>query len=747
MSRREAVPGDNLSAGARWRREYSDVYTRTVTTWQTRRGRRNSEFSTFSNLLGLNTSFDDLHKADGESPYLRNVRYMGEKQQIQRAQVTSRCGAKFLGELDYETTEALPEEYEMELYEGKAIEIDLTGKDLFIGGALWIKNINKATGRLRIYLRENYKEKAHYNPRPICDACIDLTKVSQVRFDKRVFRFINPLKLDKTPFKRGLTLRMEIEGDVEYPDCGSNPEARKIVLKASGRQYHREAIYEKPNVTECLREKPYEWTEEPGYPCIEVHTTDKQAIPSAALVCTEEGKFTVFPIKEGGKVNLYRFNLDTKEYTLIDTTEAPVDKRAKAVRFAQGLGKLYFVDGYSYLQRIDLSTWKSELAIAKQEDIDVEDVTPEDMQAQPGASLILRIRQRIYLAGFKEDPNFVQYSIINSLTGTTDEPSENAGVQYDQFSDISWFYSPDKSPKDSVCAGITALAQYENNLIIFREDGSSVYQIGSEFSAPAQEDIYSYNIGVARQEDVTNSNGNLFLYNKSEGIRRFSGAEATFQSVKIDNELRKIPDDSPRFMFAHANKVRFYCDVKNRGYADHSFIYMTALSQSSPWYCDDNTPVTWVIADQTSDRMFAMHALYPCVYEVDAADNYADFDSSINMAYDTQYKSPGSMNGYTLLRRVILRIIASSTLAWFIGIDVDHSDNPSVWKKYVKAQVDEEKPVESIFENTADAGTTVVNLMMREKVKDYQVRIRVSTFDAPAMLQYISSEVGSVRSL
>ena len=100
MARKKVNGYESLYSGARWQRFYPDVYTRTTKgTWQTRQGRRNYEFSTFNNLLGLNTSFDDIHKSDGDSPYLRNVRYMGEKQEIQRAQVTSRNGAELHGKV------------------------------------------------------------------------------------------------------------------------------------------------------------------------------------------------------------------------------------------------------------------------------------------------------------------------------------------------------------------------------------------------------------------------------------------------------------------------------------------------------------------------------------------------------------------------------------------------------------------------------------------------------------------------
>lgn len=735
MARKKTSYADSLYAGARWQRFYPDTYSRTTQTWQTRVGRRNYEFSTFSNLLGLNTNFDDIHKSDGDSPYLRNVRYMGEKQDIQRAQVTSRNGAELLGIKTYDTIAAPTAEYFVEMWEGRALEFTLPKKDtLLIGGAIEIRNLEKAKGRLRIFLSSSERD--------ICDANIPLEEVNNTKYDKRVFRFINPISL-----KDGATLRFEIEGDMAPDDCGDFEDAHKVRIRTSGVGMHRQADYTRPNTEECMREVAYDWSDESGIICFEQHTCDEVPMLKGTQVCTDEGKFLVFPIKNSNGIKLWRFNLEKRVYEEIDTTDAPVDSRSTAVRFAQGLGKLYYVDGYSHLQRIDLKTWKAELAIAKQSDIDVEDVTPEDLQAQKGASLIIRIRQRMFLSGFADDPNFVQYSILNSLTGDPDNPSENAGVQYDQYSDISWFYSPDKSPKDSVCGPITALEQFDDNLIIFRKDGSSVYAIGSEFSAPSQADTFAYNIGVERQEDVCNMNGNLYLYNKSEGFRRFSGAEATFQSAKIDNELRKIPGDSPRFMIGHANKVRMYCDLKNRGYADHSFLFMTILAQSSPWYCDDNTPVCWAVGDQTSDTIYAMHANYPAIYIVDSPEKYSDFDSSIDMEYHTPYKSPGSMNGWTLLRRTILRIVASGTNAWYIGLDFDHRDRPAVWRKYVQYQEDEEIPPTAVFDANEQVGTKVINLMVRAKVRDYQVRVKVSTYDDPAMLMYISSEVGSVRAL
>ncbi|MBQ1297411.1 MAG: hypothetical protein IIY21_25430 [Clostridiales bacterium] len=737
MSRRKTTPQESMYSGARWKGFYPDVYSRTTKPWQTKVGRRNREFASFANLLGLNTSFDDLHKRDGESPFLRNVRYMGNKQTVQRAQVTSRDGAKLLGARDTGTIPALPEQYHIEMWEGQAIEFNIEPENKMIVAATFkIRNKEGAMGRLRVFLKENHTS------RPVCDGNIALEGVSKNEFVERTVRFISPMNA-----KDGLTLRLEVEGDIEPDACGDVAEGRKIWITASGYKNHLAAAYTSPNVNECMREEPYDWHEEPSIPCVTLTYSTGIPMKKGTSVCTKDGKFLVFPLKYGNDIQLWRFNVDTHAYTQIDTSAAPVDSRAEAVRFAQGLGKLYFVDGYSNLQRIDLSTWKSEVAICKQEDIDEQGVTPQDMQAQPGASLIIRINNRIWLAGFKEDPNFVQYSILNSLTGTPEAKTENAGVQYDQFSDISWFYSPDRSPKDALCGPITALANFEGKLVVFRTNGCSIWKPGNEFASPSMDDMYSYNIGVESQEDVTNLNGQLYIYNRSEGVRRFTGADATYQSVQIDNELRKLPYDSPRFLFGHANKIRLYCDLKGRGYADHNFIYFMMLANSSPWYCDDNTPVCWVVGDQNDDTIYAMHPLYPAIYEVDSEGQYTDFDSSITMQYHTAYKSPGETSGWTILHRVLLKLVASSTNIWYIGLDFNHEDNPAVWRKYVKQYEDDEEIPESVFENTAEAGTQTIDLMLRAKVRDFQVRVLVNCWRENAMLQYIEGQYGGVKAL
>ena len=260
MARRKTTPAESLYSGARWKDFYPDAYSRTTKPWQTRTGRRNREFASFANLLGLNTAFDDLHKQDGDSPFLRNVRYMGDKQTAQRAQVTSRNGAELLGIRSFGTIAAYPEQYHIELWEGRSIEFNIEPTDrLIIGGSLRIRNKEGAMGRLRVYLKQNH------DTRPICDANIALEHISRNEYVEREFKFIQPLNA-----KNGLTIRLEVEGDIEPDACGDIAEGRKIWVTASGYKHHLAANYTSPNVNECMREEAYDWKDEPSIPCMKL---------------------------------------------------------------------------------------------------------------------------------------------------------------------------------------------------------------------------------------------------------------------------------------------------------------------------------------------------------------------------------------------------------------------------------------------------------------------------------------------
>lgn len=716
--------------GRKWFESYSDVRARTTVTWQTRQGRRNREFASFSNLLGLNTAFDDLHKKDGESPFLRNVRYMGEKQKAQRTQVTSRNGAGFLrsiGDITNYPSQSDATTY-LELHEGKALEFDIDFADVLVGGMMFIKNVEKARGALRVSLKRNRKS------RPICEAFIDLDRINVSKYSEAEFRFIQTLTREGRPGAAG-TIRLEIMDDINPDDAmDSNPiGARSVHILAGNHGTHREAEHELPNTDEALREVPYEFEDRVNIPLFGIKTNPYKVMGKGVEVWREDKRFLVFPVKLGEAINLWRYGVE--DDTMVQLS-ANVHDDATIVRFALADGYIYYVDGHSPLQRINVTTWNSGIARANPDDIDVDGVSAASLQAKEGASLIYHMRNRLFLSGFSDDPNLVQMSLINSM-----------GPQFDQYNEA--FYSPDRSPSTAAYGPITAFAKIEDSLAIFRTDGSSLFSAptGLEFGRAQQTDSFAWNIGVERQEDLAEGNGNVWFYNRSEGFRRYAGTDSSFNSATVDNELRRITPDSNRFMLAHGNKVRFYFDREDRGKSDHALVFHTILSGQSPWYMDDNVPMMWAVGDSQSDTIYACHSDYPAIYIVDADDNYKDFDSPVVMQYHTQYRSPGELSGYTILRRVLSKVIENHTHSWFIGVDFDHKNDPAVWRKIVQGRVTDEENPESIFGDTAEPGSETLNIFLRTQCRDMQIRYLVYVYKGSAELLYAEGQYGGRMAL
>ena len=714
------------NSGKSWYNRYPGIYARTIDYWQTRTGRRNTEFYQFKTLHGLDTANDDLNKTNGLSPYLRNVRFMGERVTTQRAQVTSRFGAKLLASYGDRATapSLLDAEMDIEIWEGRTIKWHIDTDKPLVGGGLWLQNRGMANGILRVHI---YNEK---DGEPLCDAAIKLSEVSQKKPRYYQFRFIEASNVGR------VWIRLEVYDDIDIEKIyDSNPyKGGHVIIKASGKANREEADYDRPNTDEALKESEYEWKMRAGAPLFGAITNDTKMLSKGYRVYAEDKWNIVFFAEESGTKYLFRYNEDKQE---IIRTNFPVSQETDIVRFAQAGKWLFYVDGHSPLRRINLEDWTAEDAIPDCADIDLApgeqcDPIKEELTAKEGASLILFVSDRLYLSGFKDDPNLVTNSLINSK-----------GAQYDQFRDK--FYSPDQETEQSKSSPVTALEEFDNqSIVIFRENGASTYDApgGMEYGTVTQTDTFSSSIGVARQEDVIKMNGSIFYYNKSEGLRRFSGTSNSFTSSEVDNELSRIDTDADRFMFAHANKIRLWFDREHRGYSDHCLVYHQFLAQSGPWYMDNNVPVKWAVGSQTDNTIFAGHSQYIAVFEVDALNQNTDFDSPIKMEYHTDYRQSVDLSGYGKLERVHVAVIQSSLHSWFIGVDKNHEDNPSVWRKIAKKQEDIKDNQDDVFHDTAYAGKAVLNIGMKMRFQDFQIRVAVWCYDSQAELMYMIAEAG-----
>jgi hypothetical protein len=697
------------------------IYARTSDTWTTRYYNRKSD--PLFNMLGLDTNPDDFHKKDGSSPYLTNVRFMGEREAQQRAQVMSRKGALFKGTLG---EDAFPRSISeghlyINLFEGKAIEYILDHNKLLTGVSLHLYNEGKATGYVKITIRD-FDTKLE-----LANAVINTDDISRLNFSHHVVRLINVV----TPTR--VLVRLEILEDVDddEPRDLASRNARSIrVLAESGE--HEYALYDLPNVSDSLNEIPYTFQGDFGLPLTGVLVNDWEPMPRSEEVVSGGRKYLVFPVRRQGLVELYRQDVLNNSITLITNL---VDARATAVRFAKAEGYLYYVDGFSPYRRVNLTTWAAENADAIPAEITIPGVDATTLTAKPGASLIHYLNNRIYLSGYKDDPNLVLMSLIDDIK-----------PRFTQFNDR--FYSPDQSPEASAGSPVTALASQSDYLIIFRIDGTSMYDRGGStiLEDASQVTPEGAGLGVLNQEAVCQGNNNIYFYNPIEGVQRFGGSVNRTVSGDIENLLSRIQNKDKVFMIYQNQRVRMYFSFDGV-VPDSCLYYYAELEGQLPWYMDVNTPISSAVASKDDKTIYAVHSQVPSTMEVDAA--FTDFDSYIVLEYHTQYRIPPTSDpsGYTILKRLHLHEIVDTTHSVFIGLDIDHQDTPIVWRRFVEAISNEVPNPDAVFQHTAEPGTSVIDIMMYVRCRNYQVRLKRYCYKDQGEVLGVQMEYGNKEAI
>lgn len=703
------------SMSPKWFERHRGTYARTTDVWTTRYYSRKQDPD--FNLLGLNTKPSDFNKSPDSASYLTNVRYMGEKEESQRAPLMSRDGAKFTGTLG---EDKFPREISdgntyLPLYEGHAIEWLVLHNRLLTGLSFYLHNQDHATGFIKITVRNAITKEQ------ITDAVIDVSSISTDEFSFHEVRTI------KTVVDTQVLVRMEVVND-RKTETTNTPHIIRVLAETSGT--HRYADYELPNVDEALKEVPLDFKEAPSAPLTGVMVNDWEPLPRSYKFRSGGRYYIAFPVRHDNVVELYKQDILTGDITLLSSQVHP---DTEAVRYADAEGFLYYVDGYSPLRRINLTTWAVEDVVPKPEEITVPGVDPATLTAKPGASLIHFLQNRIYLSGFKDDPNLVIMSLI-----------DNVKPRFEQYNDR--FYSPDQSPEAAASSPITALEDINNYLIVWRVDGFSLYDRGSSaiLEDAAQITPEGGQLGVLNQEAVCKGKNNIYFYNPVEGVCRFGGTLYRNVSGDIENLFSRIKNRDKVFMVYHNKRVRMYFSFDGDK-PDSCLYYYTELEGRLPWYMDVNTPVSSAVVDDATETLYAIHSEVATTYEVDAAP--FDFDSNIRLQYNTQYTIPAttSPDGYSIVRRIHVHDVAQKDHSMFIGLDIDNQDRPTVWRKYVEADVQEAVNPDAVFQQTAEAGEKVVDIMCYIKCRRYQVRVVIDTYGVKALINGISVEYGDIR--
>ena len=805
-------------------RQYPGSYAPTES--QTRVSRRIHDGFALNNNYGLDTTSDDVNSSLYSSPYYINGRYNSDNLTTQRANSASVQGTEFLlSPLERKDKEIKVEDIQttIELWQGKQIRFTLPYDGKVVGNTILIKNTEESTGILSIYFSASEKGE------PLYETAIDLCKVSSDRFDLLTLHSMTVVKRNANP--RGkLYVRMEIWDEVDQ-ERSANPfnTGRKIEIGAVGLGNHEAAEYHIQDKNVMVTEQ-YDYKPLPNQPLIGLIYSDWESVPcdridnmkTGATVSLNGYRYDIFCVKNGTEAKVLIYD---KEMNKLIDNQIKVDGRVENFNIAQATDTnkktwVYYVDGYSPLQRFKIGEWVSEAFETGSADnvkaqvneqtwynsplgnasgyyifsytggrwyynqniVDIstyglsliggsaaegahiyvsytvttggtktiESVEYVDARPVIAAKLIMFHNNRLYLAGFRNDPNLVQFSAI-----------DEEGPDFTQFP--YRFYTPNRSPYDTSLTPITAMVEYSTDQIMFLgKTFFSVFQTysgksgGAEDTTPTQVSTYVDSAGAQAQGDVCNYKGVLYSYDQKEGIRRYSGAVWSKLPTTVDSHYDRVDMTKPRKIWGYANKLYFNYIDSIDGKAKCLIWDMDMNYQQYPWFQDVDIPFCDARFDETED-LIGIHPDYPCIMRLYAEDTWARLDTPITFRRDTKYLSlPGNAADITV-KRVHAKIINNANRWWYISINGDKQTfnqergkdtwyRQPVWDTVTVSEEPETPfPFEDVFEENSIYRMSITNLRLR--CSAIQVRLKTKTFRSQANLVSVEVEVQPLQYL
>ena len=353
-----------------------------------------------------------------------------------------------------------------------------------------------------------------------------------------------------------------------------------------------------------------------------------------------------------------------------------------------------------------------------------------------GASIICKHNNRIYLGGFRNDPNLVQCSRIIE-----------EGPDYNNYP--YRFYVPDNSPYSTSTNTVTTIVEYSSDsLMIISKDSYSIFStsgkgITLEEAMPTQISSYIDGGGVQTPGDITNYQGIIYSFDPDEGIRRFSGATWNAIPSSVKSLTDRVDMKKPRKLWGYANKLYFnYTDAID-GKAKCLIWDKDMNYQQYPWFQDSDIPFCDVRHDDDFD-IIGIHPDYPCIMKLYAQDTWRRMDTPITFERHTKYVSlPGNANNM-IVNRVHNKVLANSNRWWWFSLSADeneltqHRGNDAWYRMPVWDTLTVPKPAEDPFpyqdtyEEKAVALLTIPNVRIR--AISIQEKIKCKTFRAQANL-------------
>lgn len=796
-----------------------------------RTSRRIHDGFSLTKNYGLDTNSDDINSSPFSSPFYINGRYNAQNLTTQRGNSSSIQGVERLADI-YTTNEDFSDEdieTTIELWQGKQIRFSIPYDSKVVGHTITLKNTGGCTGILSIYFSTSPNEN------PIMETSVDLCSVSQDKFEHLELRPI--LTASKTANRRKrLYVRMEIWDEVILPpnERTLNPfnTGKKIEIAATGKRNHEACIYKLQEKNRVVSEQ-YDYQPLPSQPLIGFLYNDWVSVPTdrvdniktGATVSKNGYRYDVMCCKRNGLAEVLIYDNEMDKFVR-GANDGPlpikVDGRVEQLNIAQVTDTdkvtwVYYVDGYSPLQRFKIGEWNSSefptgsadsvtaeidaetwynsdlgstsgtyvftyhnghweyndaeislstygislvgggpsegstitvlYTVAEGGTKNIESIEFVDARPVVGAKLIMFHNNRLYLAGFRNDPNLVQVSAIDA-----------EGPNFTQFP--YRFYAPNRSPYDTSLNPITAMTEVASDqIMISLLNGYTIYQTygsksstGLEDNVPTQISTFTDSAGVRTQGDIVNYKGVVYSFDEKEGLRRFTGSiwRELPEAQTISSLFDRVDMDKPRKLWGTANKLYFnYTDRIDGKYKciiwDQQMNY-----QSYPMFQDSDIPFCDIRTDET-EALIGIHPDYPCVMKHYAEDVWRRFDSPIVFRRDSKYMSiPGNATDI-IVKRCHVKVLANSNRWWWIALNSDKQmltqrrGKDLIWRQPVWDTINENGPVELPFATEdiieSDAVYRLSLMDLRIQCESLQVRVQAKTFRAQASLLSVELEV------
>lgn len=829
-------------------KQYPGAYARTDVPGRV--SRRVHDGFDLTRNYGLDTTSDDINSSPYSSPYYVNGRYNADNLTTQRANSSSVQGIKRLltpiygkdtNDTEYirfDDFTAEDQQDTIEIWQGKQIKFEIPYDGKVVGNTIELKNTDGCTGVLSIYF------STEKDGVPVYETSVDLCKVSQDVFEHLNLYSILTIAPLANPHKK-LYVRMEIWDEVILPpdDRNRNPfnTGKKIEIAATGKGNHEACVYQLEEKDKMVNEH-YDYKPYPSRPLIGLIYSDWESVPvdrldnikTGATVSLNKYRYDIFCVKKNGIARIIVYDKELNKIVKYKTTEGDVeveheaglrikiDGRVTQLNIAQVTDTnkvtwVYYVDGYSPLQRFKIGEWVSEdlgsgssdntkakidqaiwfqsefgntagtyvfvynsamggwLYNSEVKDMtllgitliggkasegatitvnytisdggtkNVESIQYVDPFPAVGASLIMFHNNRLYLAGFRGDPNLVQISSI-----------EAEGPDYRKFP--YRFYAPNRSPYDTTLNPITALTEYASDQIMISfKNGFSIYStygssssVGLEDNIPVQVSTFMDSSGVQSQGDICNYKGVLYSFDEKEGLRRYTGALWNSLPTTVDSHYDRVDMSRPRKIWGFSNKLYFNYYDKLDGKAKCLIWDQQMNYQQMPWFQDVDIPFCDVRYDESED-LIGIHPDYPCIMQLYAEDTWARLDSPIVFRRDSKFLSLPGNAADIIVKRVHVKVLANSNRWWWLSIltdkqqfaqyrGVDHVYRQPSWDTLVvKEPAETPFPVEDVFERDAVYRLSIMSL--RIECESVQVRMKTKTFRNQANLLSVLVEV------